>query len=156
MGRGRPQHCVQIGSWRGRPLPSWRSGVIISSGYSRPRPPATVRVGRPRQLPWVWSVLRLLHLALGAGSPQELSNRDPSGVVGHPGSGTGIPAHRWWSSTREAASSPGQTIRLGRGSEGTASTRARTRRAAEIYISAAEVHLRRKIPPPNGYQVWRG
>lgn len=156
MGRGHPRHCMRIGLWRGRPLPSWRSSVTISSGCSRPRPPATVRVGRPRRLRWVWSVLRLPHLAPGAGSPREPSDRDPSGMVGHPGSGRGIPAHGWWSAAREAARSPGQIICLGRGSEGTASPQARTQREAEIYISIAEVRLRRKIPPPNGYQVWHG
>jgi hypothetical protein len=92
----------------------------------------------------------------GAGLPQEPSDGDPGGVVGHPGSGRGIPAHGWWSAAREAARSPGQIISFGCGSEGTAGTRAPTRREAEIYIAAAEVHLRREIPPPDGYQVWHG
>jgi hypothetical protein len=67
---------------------------MISLGCSQLQPLATIRVGCPQQLLWVQSVLHLPHLAPGAGSPQELSDGDPSSVVGHPGSGTGIPAHR--------------------------------------------------------------
>jgi hypothetical protein len=129
---------------------------MIGSGCSRPRPPATVRVGCPRRLQWVRSVLRLLHLAPGQDCRKNHPTGTPAAWLATQGPGEGFQRMDGGQQRGRAARSPGQIISFGCGSEGTAGTRAPTRREAEIYIAAAEVHLRREIPPPDGYQVWHG